>query len=312
MFYNYTKIRPPKFCTLVGWRRGRIRPAPFMATALVIFTLPAVLMPASTRAVTGPMLAPEALEAPAAPLVVTQETGKVDAISAGDLRLPANVAMSIVRASAGTGVDLKLLIAVAHRESAFKPEARARTSSATGLYQFIDSTWLTAVQKFGARHGLTREASLISPSGEVSGGARRACILGLRNNPDIAAAMAAEMLRRDATYLKGSLERKLTDTDLYAAHFLGVHKAAKLATLSSRSPDVAAAKVFPRAARANRSIFYQRQGRRLKSRTVRGVYDRLALPYAEDADLMAQKVRRIFGHLAPLPESGATPSHSAG
>ena len=272
-----------------------------MTSVLAGFTLSAIMIPASTRAVT-PALIPIPAEERMAPLTVLREICKPDTISSGNLNLPANVAMSIVKASAGTGVDLKLLIAVAHRESAFKPEARARTSSATGLYQFIDSTWLAAVREFGARHGLAREAAMISPAGEVGNGARRACILGLRKNPDFAAAMAAEMLKRDAGYLKASLEREATDTDLYAAHFLGVHKAAKLATLATAKPQAPAARVFPRAAKANRSIFYQGKGRKVTSRTVRSVYDRLALPYAEEAEQVARKARQIFGE-AHVPQS---------
>jgi len=274
-----------------------------MTSALTGFTLSAIMISGSSQAIT-PFLIPLPAEERVEPLAVLREVYAPDTISVGNLSLPADVAMSIVRASAGTGVDLKLLIAVAHRESAFKPEARARTSSATGLYQFIDSTWLTAVRQFGARHGLAREAAMIDPSGEVANGARRACILGLRKNPDLAAAMAAEMLKRDACYLKTSLEREATDTDLYAAHFLGVRKAAKLAALATAKPGEPAARVFPRAAKANRSIFYQRKGRKVTSRTVRGVYERLALPYAQEAEQVARKARRIFGEIKPQQSIG--------
>jgi len=287
-----------------GGDRRAMSGVPFGMTSIVAgFALAAVMTPASTGAVAPspfPVMAGDRLE----PLAITREARAPGIISAGSLNLPANVAMSIVRASAGTGVDLKLLIAVAQRESAFRAEAKARTSSATGLYQFIDSTWLTAVREFGARHGLTREAAIIGPAGEVEDSARRACILNLRKNPDIAAAMAAEMLRRDASYLKASLERNATDTDLYAAHFLGARKAAKLAALAQAKPRTPAARLFPRAARANRSIFYQKKGRKLKSRTVQGVYDRLALPYAPEVEEVARKARDIFGELKPAGSAG--------
>lgn len=279
--------------------RAAIAGVPFGLAAIVTgCALCAIMLPAATAAVT-PMLVPGLWKPNDAPLAVVREQEAAGDIAGGSLVLPANVARSIVRASAGTGVDLKLLIAVAHRESAFNAAAKARTSSATGLYQFIDSTWLAAVRDFGAKYGLAREAGMIDADGDVANSAQRACILGLRTNPDVAAEMAAEMMRRDSATLHDSLARSLTENDLYAAHFLGVQKAAKLATLVRDTPGAPAARIFPRAARANRSIFYNGRGRKKKSRSVQGVYDRLALPYAEETDEIARKARRIFGDLKP-------------
>ena len=43
-------------------------------------------------------------------------------------------------ASKRSGVDFKFMLAKAQTESSFDPSAKARTSSASGLYQFIEST----------------------------------------------------------------------------------------------------------------------------------------------------------------------------
>ena len=52
----------------------------------------------------------------------------------------ADVRGAIARASESTGVDFDYLLAQARLESGLNPDAKARSSSATGLYQFIDST----------------------------------------------------------------------------------------------------------------------------------------------------------------------------
>ena len=74
------------------------------------------------------------------------------------------VGMAIQQAAARTGVDFSYLLGQARIESGFDPNARARTSSATGLFQFIDQTWLGTVKRHGAEHGLAWAADLIDPS----------------------------------------------------------------------------------------------------------------------------------------------------
>ena len=55
------------------------------------------------------------------------------------------VEAAIRRASNATGVDADFLLKTARRESALNPSAKARTSSAAGLVQFIEQTWLGSV-----------------------------------------------------------------------------------------------------------------------------------------------------------------------
>ena len=50
---------------------------------------------------------------------------------------------SVIRQAAReTGADFEYLAQTAARESNFDPQAQARTSSAAGMFQFIEQTWL--------------------------------------------------------------------------------------------------------------------------------------------------------------------------
>jgi hypothetical protein len=77
------------------------------------------------------------------------------------------VEAAIQRASSATGVDFGYLMGAAKRESGYNPNAKAKTSSATGLFQFLDQTWLATLKQHGAKYGYARYADLIQrgPSG---------------------------------------------------------------------------------------------------------------------------------------------------
>src|SRR5258708_17844510 len=62
------------------------------------------------------------------------------------------VLKGIRQASQSTHTDFGYLMAQAAQESGFQSNAKASTSSATGLFQFIDSTWLDMVRQHGAKH----------------------------------------------------------------------------------------------------------------------------------------------------------------
>ena len=71
------------------------------------------------------------------------------------------VVRSIRQASQATSTDFGLLMAQASQESDFRADAKSPTSSATGLFQFVDSTWLDMVQRFGAKYGVGQLAQQI-------------------------------------------------------------------------------------------------------------------------------------------------------
>jgi len=185
------------------------------------------------------------------------------------------VESAIQRASSATGVDFSFLMGTAKRESGYNPAARARTSSASGLFQFVDQTWLGTLKKHGAKYGYARYADLISqgPDGRfrVNGDEARKAVLGLKMDPHAASLMAGELASDHASYLRGRTGRTPTAGELYAAHFLGPQGSARLIEAVRTTPGANAAALFPDAAQANRSIFY-RDGR---AATVGEVYANL-------------------------------------
>lgn len=172
-----------------------------------------------------------------------------------------SVVTAITRAAQRTGVDFSYLLKTAQRESSLNPNAKAPTSSAAGLFQFIEQTWLATIKKHGGKHGYGGYADAIRQGGNgqyyVADPQARQQVLGLRYNQDAAAAMAAEMTAGNAAYLKGRTGRNPTAGELYAAHFLGPAGAANLIEAVERRPGATAADLFPAAANANRSIFYR-------------------------------------------------------
>jgi len=171
------------------------------------------------------------------------------------------VESAIQRASSATGVDFTFLMGAAKRESGFNPAAKARTSSASGLFQFVDQTWLSTLKKHGSKYGYARYADLITQGSDgryrVDGDEARKAVLGLKTDPHAAALMAGELTSDHASYLRGRVGRSPTAGELYAAHFLGPSGSAKLIEAATASPGANAAAMFPDAAQANKSIFYK-------------------------------------------------------
>jgi len=213
------------------------------------------------------------------------------------------VTNAIAMASRRTGVDFSYLLGQAKIESSLNPTARAATSSATGLYQFIDQSWLAIVDKHGAQYGLGWAADAIQQSGGryyVADPDLRQQILDLRKHPETASVMAAEHAADNKTYLESRLGREAQPVDLYLAHFLGVGGAAKFLSAHDRAPDATAASLFPAAARANRSIFYDRQG---MPRSFTEIRDRFAAKLQKDSDTLGGPVQYAD---ASLPSGAKT------
>ena len=175
--------------------------------------------------------------------------------------LRAAVAASIARGAALTGIAPGYLLATASAESGLRTDARAPTSSAAGLFQFIDSTWLTTVRRYGSSLGLERAASEISLDGRgrpfVENAAARSDILALRSDALISTVLAGLLTRENARRLNTLDPSSLTAGELYAAHALGPAGASTLLRLAKETPQLSAASVFPVEAQANRRLFYR-------------------------------------------------------
>lgn len=172
------------------------------------------------------------------------------------------VEAAIQRASSATGVDFSFLMRTAKRESGGNPAARAQTSSASGLFQFVDQTWLSTLKQHGSKYGYARYADLIQKGQDgrfyVAGGQEaRKAVMGLKLDPHAASLMAGELTSDHASYLRGRVGRTPTSGELYAAHFLGPQGSARLIEAMQSNPSANAAALFPQAAGANRSIFYR-------------------------------------------------------
>jgi hypothetical protein len=177
----------------------------------------------------------------------------------------ANPVVDAIRQGAkASGTEFEYLLTTAQRESSLDPSAKARTSSATGLFQFIEQTWLAMVKKDGARLGLSEQAQQIAqrPDGSfaVSDPTVRREILALREDPEVASSVAGAFTQRNRDMLANGLGREPRSSDLYIAHFLGAGGALELIRQASANPQASAADIFPEAAKANRSIFYDRSG----------------------------------------------------
>jgi hypothetical protein len=209
----------------------------------------------------------------------------VDATGTGLNPARLQVTSAIQQAAAATGVSFEYLLAAAKIESNLNPRAAASTSSARGLYQFIEQTWLATMKERGEALGYGQYANAITRLGngryEIGDPAAREKILALRNDASVNAALAGALAQMNGEKLAGSIDRAPTDGELYMSHFLGVYGATRLINAAMDTPGVSAAALFPAAAAANRSIFYDRAGR---ARSASDVYAVLNSRYVTAAN----------------------------
>jgi hypothetical protein len=214
------------------------------------------------------------------------------------------IAGAIKQAADITGTSFEYMLATAKMESNFNPKAGASTSSAHGLFQFIDQTWLGTVKEAGTQLGYGKYADAIAKSSfggySVSDPAARTAIMKLRDDPAASSAMAAVLTQSNSFKLTGKIGRRPTDGELYMAHFMGVGGAAKLISNAEDHPQASGARLFPNAAAANRSIFFDRTGR---ARSVSEVYSVLTSRYAGAANSQATRTA--------MASVGVTPTNAA-
>ncbi len=208
---------------------------------------------------------------------------------------------AIRNAARQTGADFQYLLATAQVESGLNPTAAVSSSSAKGLFQFIDQTWLTTLKESGAALGYGRYADAIvqTPSGHyvVPDPAMRQQIMALRDDPAANAAMAGAFTQQNAAVLRQQIGRDPSEGDLYVAHFLGAGGASQLINLANQSPGATAASAFPNAAKANPSIFYDRQGR---ARSASEVYHVLVARYDVARAAPAVPASAVAANVAPV------------
>lgn len=212
------------------------------------------------------------------------------------------VTQAIFQASERTGADFAYLMEKASAESSFRPDVQAKTSSARGLFQFIDSTWLRMVKNYGHKHGMEHYANMIDGNGRVSDPVERQKILDLRDNPEKASLMAAEFAAENKRILESRLDGKagqnIGATELYLAHFLGAGGASKFLNTKAATPEANAAEMMPAAAKANQRVFYSTDG---SARSVQEIYDFFAKKFNNATPQMAQTSNQQS--MADLPKA---------
>jgi hypothetical protein len=218
-------------------------------------------------------------------------------IRAGGSTIQPEVLASIQQASASTGVDFSYLMAQASRESSFDPKAKASTSSATGLYQFVEQTWLGTFKQHAANYGYPDLAAAITKRADgrfvVPDAATRKQILDLRRDSTLNATLAAELASDNKAKMEAALGRPATATDLHLAHFLGLNGALRFVRKLDGDSAATGASMFPRAAAANHNVFYDKSGH---ARTVAEIYKRMSASITSD--------QQTFASLANTPAGG--------
>jgi hypothetical protein len=195
----------------------------------------------------------------------------------------------ILKAADRVGVEQGIMMAMAKQESAFNPSAKAKTSSATGLYQFLDSTWGDMVSKYSKQYPELLKGRLDPMANAIAGA------LFIKENADI--------LRKAGLPVDG--------TSIYAAHFLGPGGARKL---FSADANADAAALMPKPAAANKFIFYKKDG---TPRTVGEVQQVLFEKVGQYADaytdkLQSERSETMLASNAPAPSAAPAPSSTGG
>lgn len=149
-------------------------------------------------------------------------------------------------ASGGPANMSSYLKTVAMLESGGNANAKAGTSSASGMFQFTAGTWQQMTKEMGKNYSLED-----------------------RFDPKKSAEVMEYFTSKQKGQLEKSIGREASSTDLYMAHFLGAGGAGKFINAMNQNPNAIAADLDPQAAAANKSIFYDKQG---KARTVAEVY----------------------------------------
>jgi hypothetical protein len=215
---------------------------------------------------------------PRLPRAESDQPALAATLTLGGAKVSRTLVETVIRAAEAIDVDPVYMLALADKESSFSAEAKAGTSSAEGLFQFVNSTWLEMIRSHGARHGYEAAAAAVETvRGEltITNDVMREWVLGLRRDAYLSAVMAGEMLKRDRAKVERRIGRDLSRSEYYLVHFLGAASAGKLMEIVNGKPKQSAPAAFPQAARANKTLFFTREGRRTRHLTVGEVYTRL-------------------------------------
>lgn len=143
----------------------------------------------------------------------------------------------INQAAKVAGVNPLVMMTMAMIESSLNPNASAKTSSAKGLYQFLDGTWKDMMRKYANKYGI--------PDGTD------------QFDPVASSLLGAEFLKENAKVSESVLNRPASAVDYYIPHFFGAGGARTFYRHLTQNPNAPAAQSMSKQARANKPIFYK-------------------------------------------------------
>lgn len=180
---------------------------------------------------------------------------------------------TIVNAAKVVGIDPNIMLTTAAIESDFNPNAKAPTSSASGLMQFINSTWKETVNKHGGKYGYDQSTSPFDAKAS--------------------ALMGAHYIKDSLSNLAKSYKGAISSVEAYLVHFMGPGGAAKFLRAMQENPGQYGSQLMPKEAAANQSIFFGSSGPRTLGEIYQWFYNKvrtkaarygISLPASSGAD----------------------------
>ena len=163
-------------------------------------------------------------------------------------------------------------------ESGGNPNAKNPMGTASGKYQFIESTWKNMTKKYGLNYTLDD-----------------------RFDPKKSEQVTRLFTAENENYLKSKVGRELNDGDRYLAHFLGAGGASNLLSTMQKNPNAPISTVMsPNAINSNRSVTVNKDG---SLKTVSDVYNWASKKMSvKPSQQIAEEVENDY--LTPQVESG--------
>ena len=178
------------------------------------------------------------------------------------------LAKAIYKASLKTGVDFELMVLKAKLESDLGRATFAKTSTARGVFQYIEPTWLTLIKRYGDKLGYAHYADAIArpkfpgvPHLKTDNPFLKAEILALRHDPEMSAMIKAYQVMEETNVIRGYKNgHQVTAADHYIVHMLGLPLAREFYAMKNVGSRLALAKIrnpaMREAAKLNRVFFY--------------------------------------------------------
>ena len=253
---------------------------PVLFSSILEGSFPSVRIEQAARTEAPDQSKPEHSVKPAKsdPVPLVPMDGPDEAMEFGARTAPRWLVHTILHAAHIAGVDPVYLMTLADVESSLSPGAKAPTSTAEGLFQFIDRTWLETVRAHASEYGFAavgEAIQIVDGDPVVNDEKMRNWVMGLRRDPYFSALMACELIKDIERELQSSGERELAEAELYLAHFLGANSAVRFLEALDEQPNTPAAKIFPKAAKANLGLFTEAKGRKRRNVSLAEFYDRI-------------------------------------